>query len=37
VAGIGELFGQLVGHDVVGRDASAIETLDAVFVGLREA
>jgi len=34
---VGELSSQLVGDDVVGRDAAAIETLDAVFVGLREA
>jgi hypothetical protein len=37
VTRVGELFGQFVGDDVVGRYASAVETLDAVFVGLREA
>jgi len=26
-----------MGNDVVRRDAAAVETLDAVFVGLREA
>jgi hypothetical protein len=37
MAGLGELFGQLVGDDVVCRDAAAVETLDAMLVGLREA
>jgi hypothetical protein len=35
--GVGELFGQLVRDDVVGGDAAAIESLDAVLFGLREA
>jgi hypothetical protein len=37
VARIGELFRQIVGDDVVGRDAAAVETLDAMLVGLGEA
>jgi hypothetical protein len=34
---IGQLFGELVGDDVVSRDAAAVETLDAVLVGLGKA
>jgi hypothetical protein len=34
---IGQLFGEFVGDDVVSRDAAAVETLDAMFIGLREA
>jgi len=37
VAGLGKLAGQLVGDDVVRRNAAAVETLDAMFFGLREA
>jgi hypothetical protein len=37
MAGVGQLFRQLVRNDVVGRDAAAVESLDAVFVGLRKA
>jgi hypothetical protein len=37
MAGVGELFGQLVGDDVVGGDAPAIESFDSVLFGLREA
>ena len=37
VAGLGQLTGQLVGDDVVRRNAAAVETLDAMLVGLREA
>ena len=36
-AGLGHLASQLMGDDVVRRDAAAVETLDAVLVGLREA
>ncbi len=37
VSRFGQLAGQLVRDDVVRRDAAAVESLDAVFVGLREA
>jgi len=34
--GFGELARQLVGHDVVGRNAPSIDPLDAMLVGLRQ-
>ena len=37
VACLGQLTGQLVGNDVVRRDAATVQTLDAMFVDLREA
>jgi hypothetical protein len=33
MARLGQLFGQVMGDDVVDRDATAVEALDAVLFG----